>query len=300
LNYFMRSFFSRLTSFILLTLLLIALAGAASAQSPYQAGLVIQSGSGQISTYCVSFDQPTISGYELLQRSGVQMISSFSSMGAAICQINGEGCPADNCFCKHPPYYWSYWHNDAGSWMYSSLGASNTKVENGSVEAWVWGEGNPPNQNFTFEQICQAPTATATLPEPTATPFPPTAAPPEPTQEPTVTPEVPTEATGGAQVVVILPNDSTSVTPETDLAAAPPTVENNVQATPEQVSFTATITPLSTVTPRATQTPAASLTPTPVQSAENETRLGSPYWVFGVLIGGLIAVGIFLRMKRRP
>jgi hypothetical protein len=58
------------------------------------------------------------------------------------------------------------------------------KVKPGSVEAWVWGDGQtPPADELSFERICAAPTATTTVTNKDATPTrnpPPTAAEPSP------------------------------------------------------------------------------------------------------------------------
>jgi hypothetical protein len=78
-------------------------------------------------------------------------------------------------------------------------------VQNGSVEAWVWGDGTtPPSFEGTFESICPVPTAEPTVtpapptPEPTATSvLPALTQPPEPTRTPlpapTPMPPVPTQ-----------------------------------------------------------------------------------------------------------
>lgn len=161
------------------------LAGAgASAQSVNQAALVVVHGDGRVLTRCIDFTEAQISGLELLQRSGLDLNLEASSMGAAICRLDGEGCtfPQQSCFCQcegESCVYWSYWRWDNGEWRYSQLGASNSTVSPGGMDGWVWGAGtvdmaqSPPA--LSFASICAAPTATATATAtiaPTATPTP--------------------------------------------------------------------------------------------------------------------------------
>jgi hypothetical protein len=104
-----------------------------------------------------------------------------SGADAAICAVDGEGCPKDSCLTCDVPNYWSYWHLEGNSWTYSPVGSSIYKAHNGDVEGWRWGGGDPPPV-IPFDQIC-APPATDT-PVPTETPVPVTATPVPPTDTP--------------------------------------------------------------------------------------------------------------------
>lgn len=171
------------------------------AQEPNQVGLVVQHGDGGVITRCVMFSEAEISGYEVLVRSGLEVVANFDSgMGATLCKIDGEGCPADSCWCQcqgSPCVYWAYHHLMNGQWVYSNLGASDYYVGHGSVEGWAWGEGNPQGSGaqppvIPFEQICVPPATNTpvptTTPAATATPIPPTATPQVPTATPTPLP----------------------------------------------------------------------------------------------------------------
>ncbi|MBN2004617.1 MAG: hypothetical protein JXA21_14775 [Anaerolineae bacterium] len=186
----------------LLTLVLF-LASAPSqlhAQQPNRAALVVHFGDRTL-TRCVAFDEPELSGYEVLARSGLPFVASFDAgPGAAICAIDGLGCPAESCLLCQAPRYWSYWRLDGGNWTYSALGSSNTTVHNGDVDGWSWGSGDPPPA-ANFDAICAPPpptdtpvppTATPSPPPPTDTPVPPTVTPTSP--PPTATPQAPPEA----------------------------------------------------------------------------------------------------------
>lgn len=149
---------------LLVVVLLVLLPGAARAQDQNQAGLVVVFGDGRIEQQCVAFTEESISGYELLQRSGLPLSVEAGAIGPTVCSIDKEGCsfPAESCFCRcqgSPCIYWSYWRlEDGGTWHYQSLGAGNTKVRSGDVEGWHWAAGTtqkaeePPVASFA--DIC--------------------------------------------------------------------------------------------------------------------------------------------------
>ena len=192
---------TRVICLVLIALLTLPVLGtgwlAARAQGANRVGLIVKHGDGSVITRCVAFDEPEISGYDVLVRAGLSVVvSGFSGVGAATCSIDGEGCSAGNCFCQcqgNPCIYWAYYHLAGGQWQYSGLGASSHTVHSGDVEGWAWGEGRigaggvqPPV--IPFDQICAPPPTDTSAP--TGTPMPPTATPtPEP---PTATPIPPT------------------------------------------------------------------------------------------------------------
>jgi hypothetical protein len=206
-------------SCFLFLLAALGLPGSTFAGEPSQAGLVVQFGDGHVETRCVDFQEEEITGADLLLTySGFDtIIDASSGMGITVCQLDTEGCayPSEPCFCQcmggGECAYWNYFYQEPGSseWSYSALGAVLRKVRQGSVEAWVWGNGTtPPTFEGTFESICAAPTAepTATV-EPTASPEPPTATPTAMATLPASTPP---------------PPESTQ-TPHPTLTTAPPT-----------------------------------------------------------------------------
>lgn len=174
-------------------LILTVILGAAlvRAEGPNRVGLIVVH-NDQVIKKCVEFSEETITGYDVLERSGLDFnVDLSNSMGAAICRIDGQGCtyPAEDCFCRcqgSPCFFWSYWHLDGDAWRFSGLGTSNYEVGDGDVEGWVWGEGSPNRGGslpppVSFAEIC----ALAPTPTPTNTPLPPTAT---PTLTPTYTP----------------------------------------------------------------------------------------------------------------
>jgi hypothetical protein len=157
----------------------------ASAQvQPRRAGLVAHFPDGSNLVKCVQFAEDSLTGEELLLRSGWNVLIDASyGLGGSVCSINGSGCPADDCFCHcrggGSCEYWAYWHLQGNEWEYSQTGGGAYTVADGAVDGWSWGPGNfqtgtePPL--YTFDQICnpiapppptQTPPAPAPIPEP--------------------------------------------------------------------------------------------------------------------------------------
>lgn len=166
----------------------------ALADGPNRVALVVVH-DGDVVTKCVEFSEDEISGFEVLERSGLDLNYETNGMGAAICRLDGEGCtyPKQKCFCEcqgSPCVYWSYWRSSGGDWEYSGMGTSNTQVSDGDMEGWVWGEGttssaeSPPD--IEYDDVCEPFTPT---PEPTDTPPPTNTPTPTNTPEPTDTPK---------------------------------------------------------------------------------------------------------------
>lgn len=145
-------------------------------QGPNRAALVVRFSDGNVQTACVSFDTPTISGAELLTRSGIQASVDYNSgLGGAVCSLNSYGCayPSQDCFCQCQGIrceYWAYYHWSDNGWHYSQEGAGSYQVTNGDLEGWSWGPGNfssgtePPRVAFT--EVCSesAPPAAGSQP----------------------------------------------------------------------------------------------------------------------------------------
>lgn len=162
----------RTLPFLIISITLVSLLvhAYAMAADDNRVALVVDYGDGEVATRCVSFPEETISGYEALQRSDLPFETEIQAGGAAVCSIDGRGCPADDCFCSCPGgvdcVYWSYWHQIEGEWRYSVGGSGLYRVSDGAVEGWVWGPGSvtqaPPPPAVSFSEICSGePTAMA-------------------------------------------------------------------------------------------------------------------------------------------
>ncbi|GAB4401857.1 MAG: hypothetical protein OHK0052_25260 [Anaerolineales bacterium] len=196
---------------------------------------------GNVETRCVDFEETQITGYDLLTRAGIPFDAAFTpGLGAAVCSINGQGCSAENCFCKFPDY-WSYWLNDGSGWTYSPSGSSAVVVRNGALNGWVWGSGDTPPAAYAFEDIC-APVA----PPPTNTPIPPT------------------------PTVVLIPTDApVTPSPEPSATSTQPSATNTeTPAVSSQPSATSTEPPAVSSQPSAisTEPPAVSSQPSAIST----------------------------------
>jgi hypothetical protein len=149
--------------FLLFTIYLLLTASPVTAAGPNQAGLVVRFDDGRTETSCVSFSEAQISGFELLQRSGLAITTEVQGIGALVCAIDGHGCPANDCLCQcrgGECVYWSYWWLHDQGWRYAVGGASVSVVKPGTVEGWSWGpsalNAALPPPAVTFSDICSA------------------------------------------------------------------------------------------------------------------------------------------------
>jgi len=96
-----------------------------------------------------------MTGLDALLGSGLDVEAAYSSMGAAVCSIDGHGSPVNDCFGQ-APNTWAYWHLEDGEWLYSPAGAAQYVVAPGSVEGWSWGDAVPPPEMTTEEIVAAA------------------------------------------------------------------------------------------------------------------------------------------------
>jgi prenyltransferase beta subunit len=111
--------------------------------TPNTADLVVQLGNGDVLVRHVAFTETSISGLELLQRSGLELGIAEFDIGSGVCSIEGTGCPVDDCFCS-TILYWNYAHQEDAQWASSMVGAGDYDVTDGAVEGWSWGQTLPP------------------------------------------------------------------------------------------------------------------------------------------------------------
>ncbi len=130
---------------------------AAGARAEHRAAIVVED-TGGTKVNCVPFTGSSITGLQLLQRGGFTLGVNVSSIGTAVCSLNGTGCAStSNCFCLYP-LFWGYWTRapNATSWTFAQAGAQARKVTDGSTDAWVWGRGSsgPKPPNVSFKHAC--------------------------------------------------------------------------------------------------------------------------------------------------
>lgn len=240
---------------VVLALLLYSPSGASDDN---RAAVVVDFGNGQVAARCVSFAEESISGYEALMRTGLPVEVDYQSGGAAICSIDGQGCPPNDCFCSCPGggdcVYWSYWHQNNGVWSYSAVGSGLYQLRDGGIDGWVWGYGSVtqaiPPPVIPFSEVC--------MEEPTSTP---TA-----TMVPSLTP-----------TQVILP----TAVPSQAAQSVPPTVTATLAAftaTPPVTSPPAQSTQVVAATPELLPSAVAQPDPSTIEAAlpEEQSDLSAP------------------------
>lgn len=251
---------------LILTLVADAVPVRAQEQPPNRAGLVVVLGEGQVITRCVSFAEETITGSELVRRSGLSVVfSAYGGLGYGVCAIAGQGCGAgQDCFCQcrgADCAYWFYSHLNAdGSWAVSGVGASSWTLNDGDVDGWVWGDGSTAPPALTFEDVCGSASPVEPMTD-SPTPVPPveTAAPATPTPTPT-------------------PARVPSSTPS-----------------PSPPGSTATVAPSPTKTPMPTETPVPETLPSPTLAPVTQPlgdEASSSFPLAGYIVFGLIALSL--------
>lgn len=110
------------------------------------AGLVIRGQDSELTYAYVEFSEAEISGLELLERSGVPVVTvGFGGLGEGVCAIGGQGCSVTACqrrLCQGPraddPFWQAFRQQAPGDWRPQLLGASSTLVADGDIDGWSW------------------------------------------------------------------------------------------------------------------------------------------------------------------
>lgn len=258
----------------------------ALAQAEHHAGMVLQFADGHTRTYCLAFAGDTISGLDLLLKTGLEVkVEAYGGMGGQICKLGPDGCdyPEQPCACQsYGPggVYWSYSHLKNGAWKSSGQGASSYKVRDGDIEGWAWSSGKGPNVAPALAQLC--PNLQLAQPEPTVEPQPPTVTPEPPpptnTAQPTAAPPPPPSATPHpveSRPPTVAPPSATPsplIAPsrepgDTPLPTLAPTEQPTQPAPPTPTSTPVPSTPTEAPTLTSTDTPAPSPTETPLATS---------------------------------
>jgi hypothetical protein len=135
----------------------------ATGRELHHAGLVVRHGDGRIVYAYVAFPEESISGVELLRRSGISLVTiGFGGLGEGVCTIDGEGCPASDCrkrVCQgsgeNAPFWQYFRQRTPGDWVALALGASATKVRDGDVDGWSWTGHNPALPPLTIDDVAR-------------------------------------------------------------------------------------------------------------------------------------------------
>jgi hypothetical protein len=136
------------------------------------AALVVEHADGSVVTRCVAFDADSISGEELLDRSGVAWSGqTFGGFGDAVCALDGE--PVSYAECLGKDRYWAVFVvRTAGSWQLANAGISTLTLHDGDAEGFRYVPASGvPVAPVSAAGVCAAAAATPTA-TPTATPRP--------------------------------------------------------------------------------------------------------------------------------
>ena len=199
------------------------------------AAVVVEHGDGSVVTRCVAFDTDSISGDELLNRSGLAWSAqTFGSFGDAVCALDGE--PAQYVECLGKDRYWAVFvARTGGAWQLASVGISTMTLHDGDAEGFRY----VPASGVPTAPVSAAGVCLATAATPTATSM----APPSttPTRRPAVTAITATASSTAG--------DTTVLTDPPASAAAPVPTSTTLAATTSAAATTTATPPRQAPTP---------------------------------------------------
>jgi hypothetical protein len=126
------------TIFILIVILLLALV----ATTAYANGdtkdvaLVITYSDGTTHTEIVTVPTDATTA-DVLSAADVPVGMFDGGWGPAVCNINDDGCPTDDCFCD-AEHFWAYYHLVGDAWEGSAVGVGGYTPGDRSVEGFAW------------------------------------------------------------------------------------------------------------------------------------------------------------------
>ncbi|RME50543.1 MAG: hypothetical protein D6796_02715 [Caldilineae bacterium] len=124
----------------LLAMLALRATPVARAQGPDTAHVVVQFAPNDTIVRRIQFSAP-ISGLKALNLTGLDVISNDFGWGIAVCNIEGVGNPASDCFGSG---FWASYHLSGTTWAGYLVGPANTVITDGAVELWSWQAGFVP------------------------------------------------------------------------------------------------------------------------------------------------------------
>ncbi len=98
---------------------------------------------------CVGFDGAQIGGEDLMNQSGIKYAAqTFSGVGKAVCQVDGEPAQFTECFPKDKPYWALYVETAGGPWTDAQVGYTAVNLKDGEALGWQYrpatGSPSPP------------------------------------------------------------------------------------------------------------------------------------------------------------
>ena len=119
------------------------------AESAHQAVIFVDLGEGSRYADCVEFEEGSINGMELLERSEFTYEIQEGFLNSIMGVVNPEG----------ETNYWSYWSWNGREWVFQNKGASDSTILPGSLESWYFTSWEtfpsfPPDFIPDMGQIC--------------------------------------------------------------------------------------------------------------------------------------------------
>ena len=103
-----------------------------------QVAWVVSAAEGETKTYYVTLDQENPTAWDALQATDMNIVSADFGFGVAICALEGVGRQEGACFNELGEYFWAFYHQDEGAWVYSELGVADYLVSDGEVLGFAW------------------------------------------------------------------------------------------------------------------------------------------------------------------
>lgn len=113
---------------------------AADLADPCDGVTVVVEYDGDVETGCATGEVEN--GLDALRDADFE-VEFVSGQAGMVCQING--LPADAGECASAPAadsFWGYWYSDGEEWEFSTAGAGTRTPEDGTVEGWIFGDGD--------------------------------------------------------------------------------------------------------------------------------------------------------------
>ena len=103
------------------------------------AAIVVDHSNGRRVIKTVDFYGETLSGLQLLKKSGLNVVTYESVYGIGICSINGEGQPADTCYGDPLGRFWLFNILPLSSkWFCAPYGVSDSIAWNGDIHGYMF------------------------------------------------------------------------------------------------------------------------------------------------------------------
>lgn len=118
------------------------------------AAIVVDHSDGSRKVVHVEFAGETVTGTQLLQKSGLTSAISASSFGDALCSLDGEGQPESDCFGDALGRFWGFnLLTESDEWTFSEVGIGEAIIRDGDVTGFIFAEFGVAQPPITHHEI---------------------------------------------------------------------------------------------------------------------------------------------------